>query len=151
MPDYAVGGVELGPLPMDGYDWYRIRYGFADAGHAAGGAGWVAYGPSASPWLAPPAGDQSDIRTFAGTAGTGDGVVGPVEIGDYYGVRWAAVGQACPLVVSINDVAVVSTTVDGFADGDVRLFQGYPEVVGTFDIEIETECAWTLSHGTYEA
>jgi hypothetical protein len=77
-------------------------------------------------------------------------VVGPAEIGAGYGVRWAAVGDDCPLVVIINDVAVVSTRVNGFAEGEVSLFEEYPELIGTFDIEVETECAWTLSHGTYQ-
>ena len=150
MPLDADGGVRLGPLPVDGYDWYLIGYTFVNAGHADGGAGWVAYGPSASPWLAPADDVIGGYTPFAGTAGTGSGSVGPVEIGDGYGMRWAAVGDDCPLVVSINDVAVVSTRVNSFAEGEVFLFRDYPVLVGTLDIEVETECAWTLSHGTYQ-
>lgn len=151
MPRDAVGAVALGPLPVGGYDWYHILYTYLSPGAASGGDGWVAYGPSASPWLAPPAGDPSGSLSFAGAAGTGPGVVGPVQAGDFQGVHWAAVGQACPLVVSIDDVTIVSTRVDGFADGEVRLSEEYPELVGTFDIDIETDCAWTLSYGTQEA
>lgn len=89
------------------------------------------------------------VYPFAGTAGKGPGVVGPVEIDHDQFVRWAAVGQDCPLVVTINDVEIASTSVDGFAEGEVALFD-YPEPVGKFDIEIDTECSWTLSHGTYQ-
>ena len=152
MPLDALGMVELGPLPVDGNDWYLIRYSFLNASGVTDGAtGWVASGPIAAPWLASAddAGWYSGI--FAGAAGTGAGVVGPVEIGDFHAVRWAAVGQGCSLVVSINDVEIVSTSVDGFAQGGVELFRDYPGLVGTFDIEIESECSWTLSQGTYEA
>ena len=151
MPLEADGGVVLGPLPADGYDWYLISYTMVDEGRFDGGKGWGADGPAETPWLAPasPGGVVGGTTSFRGTAGTGPGVVGPVEIGDYYGLSWAAVGEDCPLVVSINDVAVVSTRVDGFAEADVSLGE-YPELLGTFDIEVETECSWTLSHGTYQ-
>jgi hypothetical protein len=50
MPLDAYGLVELGPLPVDGYDWYRIRAGFLD--NLTGGgtnSGWVAYGQAHRP------------------------------------------------------------------------------------------------------
>jgi hypothetical protein len=148
MPLDAVGSIELGPLPADGYDWYRIRAGFL-YDLTDDGAGWVAFGPSSTPWLAL-ADDVPGYFPFRGTAGTGPDVVGAVEIGDGHGVRWAAVGEDCPLVVSIDDVAIVSERVDGFAEGEVFLFRDYPELVGMFDIEVDTKCSWTLSHGTYQ-
>ena len=146
MPLNADGRVALGPLPADGYDWYLIYYNVQGTGSVEGGFGWVAYGPATTPWLAPTDLFIGGYSFYAGDAGRGPGVVGPVEIGDNYGMRWAAVGQACPFVVSINDVEVVSTRVDAFAEGQVPL----SELAGTFDIEVETECAWTLSHGEYQ-
>lgn len=151
MPIDALGMVELGPLPVDGYDWYLIQYSFLNAsGVTDGGIGWVAAGPSTSPWLAPA--DDAGWYTgiFAGAAGTGPGALGPVEIADSQGVPWAAVGQACSLVVSLNEVVIVSTRVDGFAEGEVLLFRDYPELVGMFDIEVESDCSWTLSAVTYQ-
>ena len=57
--------------------------------------------------------------------------------------------MASTCVVSINNVDIVSTRVDGFAQGEVALLD-YPELVGMFDIEVNTECSWTLSHRTYQ-
>lgn len=151
MPLDALGMVELGPLTVDGFDWYLVRYSFLNASGVTDGAvGWVASGPSTSPWLAPvdDAGWYSGI--FAAGAGAGPGALGPVEIGDSQGVRWAAVGEACPLVVSLGDVAIVSTTVDGFAEGEVFLFRDYPELAGMVDIDVESECSWALSALTYQ-
>ena len=65
-------------------------------------------------------------------------------------MRWAAVGQGCPLVVKLNDVAIVSTHVDGFAEGEVFLFRDYPELVGMYEIKVESECSWTLSALNYQ-
>ena len=149
MPLDASGLIEFGPLPADGFDWYFIRYHFAVTGSLDLESGWVAYGPAETPWLTPTNEVIAGV-TWPGAAGTGPGVVGPAEIGGPSGLRWAAVGEDCPLAVSINDVAVVSTRVHGFAEGEVSFLEDYPELVGTFDIEVETECAWTLSHGGYQ-
>jgi hypothetical protein len=88
----------------------------------------------------------------AGGAGAGPGVVGPVEI-DYwnYGVDWAAVGDACPLHINLNDVAIVSTNVDGFAEGTAQsdLFLEHPELVGSVS-EVSSACWWALTVVRYQ-
>jgi hypothetical protein len=151
MPVDALGMVELGPLPVDGYDWYLIRYSFLnESGVTDGGNGWVASGPSATPWLRPTDEEGWHSGIFAGGAGTGPGIAGPVELGNAEGVRWAAVGDACPLVIGLGDVAVVSTRVDGFAEGEVMLFRDYPELTGMFEIEVASECSWTFSAVHYQ-
>jgi hypothetical protein len=152
MPDDALGMVELGPLPADGYDWYLVRYSFLnDSGVTEGASGWVASGPADSPWLRPTDEDGWCCPFSAGASGTGSGVVGPVEIGEGHGLRWALVGgEDCPLVITINDVEIVSTRVHLFYQSEVFLFRDYPELAGTVDIEVQTDCAWTLSHGMYQ-
>ena len=154
MPINAMGMVQLGPLAVDGYDWYLIQYAFLNAsGVTDGGTGWVASGPTATPWLTPA--DDAGWYTglIAGAAGTGPGVAGPVEIEDWnHGVRWAAVGDACPLDINLNDERIVSTIVDGFAEGEVGsdLFVEHSELVGTVTVEVAGECAWTLSVVRYQ-
>jgi hypothetical protein len=89
----------------------------------------------------------------AGDAGTGPGVAGPVDIGNWnYGVLWAAVGDACPLDINLNDVAIVSTSVDGFAEGTAQsdLFVEHPELVGTVSIEVSSVCSWAVTIVKYQ-
>jgi hypothetical protein len=154
MPLDALGMIELGPLPRDGYDWYLLRYSFLNASGATdGGVGWVASGPTTSPWLVPAEDAGWYTGLVAGDAGTGPGVAGPIEIADWnHGVRWAAVGTACPLDININDASIVSTDVNGFAEGEVQsqFFVEHPELVGTVSIEIASDCSWALSVVRYQ-
>jgi hypothetical protein len=155
MPTDALGMVELGPLPLDGHDWYVIQYTFLNAsGVTEGGQGWVASGPSESPWLVPAqeAGWYSGL--VAGYAGSGSALLGPVEIRDPFphGLRWAAVGDHCGLRIALGDEEIVSTTIDRFASGEwpTTFFIDQPALIGMVTITVEGECAWAVSVVFYQ-
>jgi hypothetical protein len=157
LPPAAYGMVELGPLPADGYAWYLVSYAFLNSsGVTEGGIGWIAAGSSSSPWLVETSAEGWYTGLIAGYAAIGSSTEGPVEIEDWnHGVRWAAVGTSCRLEVALESatdrVSIVSTTVDGYADGEVsELFLRNPDFTGRVMIDVETDCAWAVSVVRYQ-
>ena len=149
----AVGFVELGPLPVGGYAWYLITTGYLNtSGVTDGGQGWVASGLSSSPWFV----ENDDVVTehgdMTGFAGSGDASVGPVEVDEMHGLRWAASSTGgCGIDIALSNgterVLVVSTPIMRYGEGGlpVDFFVNNPTLVGSVMIEVQSSCDWAVS------
>ena len=156
LPDDAVGLVDLGPLyatdlgPLysDGYAWYHLTY-FPTQGD---GMGWVASGPRSAPWLIESDRRFGDHGAIQGFAGAGSASVGPIELSDpNHGLRWAAVDDDCQLNIVLHNaseqISAVSSAVVGYTEGSLPtdFFVVNPSLVGSFTIEVTSNCTWALS------
>ena len=149
----TIGFVELGPLPVDGYAWYRVTSAYLNTlGVTDGGQGWVASGSRSSPWFVERDGVATEHGDVQGFAGSGDASVGPVEIPDAgYGVVWAASGTGCGIDIALTNgterVLAVSTPIFRYGEGVLPndFFATHPTLVGSITIEVQSSCDWAVS------